>query len=223
MKIFNFLEKQLFLNLHSHLLIIFHWIIRRLKTFWSSGLWWPSLAFGGLGWIFLKQRPAFGDEINWAFSNNQISKPISKSKSPIYSTVQLARQIFEKWDCFGKDWGSILSNWHPLPNAPVNEYDVANYQCETGYRFENMTNSAVGNIVVYSEENIVFELQCLGYETLINIMYLVTVVWIFVQKIRGVSGGLAGWAIAHPDFGRLKGIARQRRDPPRCRKLLMPL
>ena len=58
-----------------------------------------------------------------------------------------------------------MSNWHPLPNAPVNEYDVANYQCETGYRFENMTNSAVGNIVVYSEENIVFELQCLGYKT----------------------------------------------------------
>ena len=82
---------------------------------------------------------------------------------------QLARKIFEKWGCFGKGWGSIFFNWHLLPNAPVNEYDVANYQCETGYRFENMTNSAVGNIVVYSEENIVFELQCLGYKTWINI------------------------------------------------------
>ena len=78
-------------------------------------------------------------------------------------------KFFEKWDCFRKGWGSIFSNWHPLPNAPVNEYDVANYQCETGYRFENMTNSAVGSIVVYSEENIVFELQCLGYKTWINI------------------------------------------------------
>ena len=87
-----------------------------------------------------------------------------------YHFYQLACQIFEKWGCSGKGWGgSILSNWHSLPNAPVNEYDVASYQCETGYRFENMTNSAVGNIVVYSEENIVFELLCLGYKIWINI------------------------------------------------------
>ena len=28
---------------------------------------------------------------------------------------------------------------------------------------------------------------------------------------RGVSGGWAGWAIAHPDFGRIEGAAGRRR------------
>ena len=35
--------------------------------------------------------------------------------------------------------------------------------------------------------------------------------WSFVEKRegRGVSGGWAGWAIAHPDFGRIEGAARK--------------
>ena len=33
---------------------------------------------------------------------------------------------------------------------------------------------------------------------------------IFVKTCRGVSGGWAGWAIAHPVFGRIEGAAGQR-------------
>ena len=29
---------------------------------------------------------------------------------------------------------------------------------------------------------------------------------------RGVSGGWAGWEIAHPDFGRLEGFSRNKLD-----------
>ena len=43
----------------------------------------------------------------------------------------------------------------------VNEYDVATYQCKNGYKFENMNNS-VGQIVLNSQDNFVFELQCKG-------------------------------------------------------------
>ena len=32
-----------------------------------------------------------------------------------------------------------------------------------------------------------------------------------LKQYRGVSGGQAGWAIAHPVFGRLEGATRQRR------------
>ena len=63
--------------------------------FWSSGLCWsflPSLtfsAFGGLGWVFLSKDQSLMIEImeNWVVSNNQMSKLISESKSPVYSTV----------------------------------------------------------------------------------------------------------------------------------------
>ena len=52
--------------------------------------------------------------------------------------------------------------------------------------------------------------------------------------IRGVGGGWVGWAIAHPDFGRIGGAAPPGSGggarttlcttcPPRFRKLLTPL
>ena len=46
------------------------------------GLCWPWMNF------LSKDQPLVVKiKQNWAFSNNQISKPITKSKSPIYSTV----------------------------------------------------------------------------------------------------------------------------------------
>ena len=56
--------------------------------FWSSGLWWPFLPLLALD-DFFEQRPASGEKNNqnWVACNNQMSKPISESKSPIYSTV----------------------------------------------------------------------------------------------------------------------------------------
>ena len=61
---------------------------------------WPLMAFlafiglFGLCWPWIKflskdQSLVIKSKQNWAFSNNQTSKPISKSKSLIYSTVYL--------------------------------------------------------------------------------------------------------------------------------------
>ena len=36
--------------------------------------------------------------------------------------------------------------------------------------------------------------------------------WAGLYKSRGVSGGWAGWEIAHPDFGRLEGFSRNKLD-----------
>ena len=67
-----------------------------------DGLFWPSLAFLvflGLD-EFFKQRPAFGDENKAKLScfQNQMSKPNSESKSPIYSTVMRRCQKMPKFD-----------------------------------------------------------------------------------------------------------------------------
>ena len=71
---------------------------------WSSGLWWPLMAFDGLHWPFWpwmnflsKDQPlVIKSKQNWAVSNNQMSKPNSESKSPIYSTVGGWTTIFVK-------------------------------------------------------------------------------------------------------------------------------
>ena len=76
----------------------FYWFVRILfsdlnQTFhfyqWFLKFW-PLMAFFGLYWmIFLrKDQPSMiSIKQNWGVSINQMSKPISESKSPIYSTV----------------------------------------------------------------------------------------------------------------------------------------
>ena len=65
-----------------------------------AGLCWPSLAF--LAFLalheFFKQRRAFGDKnlAKLSCSNNQMSKPISESKSTIYSTVCEVKPFFQQ-------------------------------------------------------------------------------------------------------------------------------
>ena len=48
--------------------------------------------------------------------------------------------------------------------------------------------------------------QMISYESIMMASKQVSYI-----SIRGVSGGWAGWAIAHPVFGRIEGVAGQRR------------
>ena len=51
-------EKQLFLKITFSFIDDFTLSVDEINDFWSSDLWWPSLAFDDL----LKQNPTFGDK-----------------------------------------------------------------------------------------------------------------------------------------------------------------
>ena len=85
-----------------------------LWGFWIFGLWWPfwpSLAF--FPWMkFLSKDQSLMINIkqNWAVSNNQMSKPISESKLPIYSTVCTYKVLYLLINGHWRSAGGLKNN-----------------------------------------------------------------------------------------------------------------
>ena len=115
----KFFEKQLFLIITFPLMDDFILNIDKINDFWSFGLHWPFLA---LDEVLSKDQPLMLNiKQNWAVSNNQMSKPISESESPTYSTVLWVLMSIVLWlmkSRGGPPFYALYSCWWSLKADP---------------------------------------------------------------------------------------------------------